>query len=133
MSMTIACNHPPQVRRMPFTRAHAIIFACVWTPFAVLTFFAAQDQHGPKGGLGFATLATVGSLGGPMTGALLRDFQSCCLVASLQCLALCGPIFAISVAFQFVPMYRPLRLGLWTLGCMAWFAGGLLSFGHALE
>lgn len=82
--------------------------------------------------------ATLGSILGPMTGAISREFQSCCLACSLGLLPWCGGALAIGAAIQMAVPPRGRWLGLlriagWLGGWLAWFAGGLLSLGHAVS
>lgn len=79
----------------------------------------------------------VGSLLGPLSGAISRDFQSCCLAFSVSLLPFCLTALITATAFQAVRLpdagwARAIRLFVWTAGLTVWFAGGIVSFGHAL-
>jgi hypothetical protein len=81
--------------------------------------------------------ATLGTIAGPMTGAISRGFQPCCLEFSLGVMLYCGPVLAIGLLVQFLPLpegewLRPFRLSLWVVGWLVWFLGGIVSFAHAL-
>ncbi len=118
-----------------FSRKHVATFAAVWLLFAVATFFLTNDGFDNNGR---ALLIAVGTISGPMAGALARDWQSCCLEFSLLLLPYCGAALVGALAFQFVklPLEKgatAIRLTVWTLGLLVWFMGGIVSFGHALS
>ncbi len=82
--------------------------------------------------------ATVATITGPLTGAISRGFQSCCLEYSLLLLVFCAPVLLGGILLQFLrlPERRwtgTLRMTAWVLGWVVWFGGGILSFGHALS
>ncbi len=125
--------------RNHLTRAHAIVFIVLLVAFTVLTFLITNaglddgPEHGPR-----VFLTTLGTITGPLTGAISRGFQGCCLRFSLLVMAYCAPVLLVGVVLQFIrtPDWRWLRIArlvLWTLGWFVWFAGGILSFGHALS
>ncbi|MGA2035226.1 MAG: hypothetical protein ABSG68_23515 [Thermoguttaceae bacterium] len=105
--------------------------------FTVLTYWIAehgieQDGHGR-----LVFLTTCGTILGPMTGAISRDCQSCCLKFSLSLLPYCGALLAIGtiplfVRLPFTQGAAVVRLAMWVVGLLGWFLGGILSFGHAL-
>lgn len=125
-------------RRAALGRGHTVLFALLWLGFSVLTYAAVS------GGLSNASqergrviLTTVGTITGPMTGAIARRFQSCCLEASLALLPYAAGGLLLGVAFQFLPLpqhmgWQGLRLCLWGLGWLVWFGSGIVSFAHAL-
>jgi hypothetical protein len=121
-----------------FTPAHRTIFLVLWGIFATLTFIvtAMNVPHGPDN-YGQVFAATIGTLAGPMPGALSRGCQSCCLKFSLGLFPYAGAALLVGVVPQFLP-WPPGRLGhsvrlvLWTLGLLAWFGSGIISFWHAL-
>lgn len=122
-----------------FTRRHVVILAIIWLGFTTWTFLIVS------GGLDHArerpwtvVTVTIASVLGPMTGAISRGFQSCCLQASLSLLPYCSAGLAIGTLTQIVwhPQslwQRVLRLTIWGAGIFVWFAGGILSFFHALS
>lgn len=117
------------------SRKHVAIFAAIWLLFAIVTFFITNAGLDDKGRV---LLTTAGTVLGPMTGALARDWQSCCLQFSLGLLPYCGPALIGAVAFQFIPLplkrgATAIRLTVWTMGLLVWFMGGIVSFGHALS
>jgi hypothetical protein len=121
-----------------FTRTHRTIFLVLWSIVATLTFLvpAMNVPRGPDG-YGQVLLATLGTLAGPMPGALSRGCQSCCLRFSLSLFPYAGTALLVVVVPQFMP-WAPGRVGhaarlvLWTLGLLGWFGSGIVSFGHAL-
>ena len=87
---------------------------------------------------GRVLLTTAGTISGPMTGALARDWQGCCLEFSIFLLPCCGSALVGAAAFQFIPLplkrgATAIRLSVWTVGLLVWFMGGIVSFGHALS
>ncbi len=118
-----------------FSRKHLAILAAVWLLFAVGTFGITHSDLDDKGRV---LLTSVGTISGPMTGAIARGGQSCCLEFSLVLLPYCGFALVAAAAFQFVrlPMEcgaTAVRLIVWTLGLLVWFMGGIVSFAHALS
>jgi hypothetical protein len=121
-----------------FTKAHLFVSLGLWLAFTVLTFWIAnqgidQNDHGR-----LVFLTTCGTILGPMTGAISRDFQSCCLKFSFSLLPYCGAVLALGTTPLFVrlPFRRGasvLRMTLWIVGWLGWFFGGIVSFGHALN
>jgi hypothetical protein len=83
-------------------------------------------------------LTTLGTILGPMTGAISRDCQSCCLNFSLSLLPYCAAFLIVGtipllIKFPFRLGAAALRMILWTVGVLGWFLGGILSFAHALN
>lgn len=81
---------------------------------------------------------TAATLLGPFTGAIAREWQSCCAENSWGLLPWAGAELAVGLLIQVVPLpsgrwWERLRLVAWSLGWFAWFASGILSLGHALE
>jgi len=120
-----------------FTKAHFFVFLGVWHGFRALTYWIAEHgiEQYDHGKLVFLT--TLGTILGPMTGAISRDCQSCCLAASLSLLPYCGAILTLGTLPLFVrlPFRRGasvLRMALWMVGLLGWFLGGIVSFAHAL-
>lgn len=121
-----------------FSRWHLVVAAVVWLAFTLLTFLIVvwnldnAGQHPVR-----VAVTTAASVLGPMTGAISRDFQSCCLAFSLSLVPYCGGALLTGVAAQFLPgksaFVRGIRLLLWTGGLVVWFGGGIVSFGHALS
>ncbi|MBD3675021.1 MAG: hypothetical protein HUJ26_16000 [Planctomycetaceae bacterium] len=85
------------------SRSHLILFACLLSLFMAWTYFITDA------GLDDSVLhdrrvwqTTLGTVGGPFTGAISRGFQSCCLQASLTILMFVAPVLAIAVVVQFL-------------------------------
>jgi hypothetical protein len=69
--------------------------------------------------------------------AIARHGQPCCLRFSLRLAAICGPVLALGLIAQVVPLpfrrgQQAVRLVLWTLGWFVWLFGGHVSCIHAL-
>ena len=120
------------------TKAHLFCFVGMLGVFSVLTFLATNAGVDDGCDRNARVLqATMGTITGPLTGAVARGFQGCCLGFSLSVMAYCAPVLLIGVMLQFVgsserKWLRIVRMAFWILGWLVWFAGGLLSFGHAL-
>ena len=121
------------------TRTHLGVLAGLLVAFSLLTFLATDAllDEGPDHALHVA-LATLGTITGPMTGAIARSGHSGCLDFSLLLLAWCAPALAAGVGLQFLGgpggrFARALRMGAWAAAWFAWFGGGIVSLGHALE
>lgn len=122
-----------------FSRWHAWTAAALWLTFTALTFLAVMnglDKAREHPGTVAAT--TAGTLLGPMTGAISRDFQGCCTEFSVSLLPWCGGALAVGVVFQILVPPRgwwrgALRLFAWVAGLFVWFGGGIVSFAHALS
>ena len=83
-------------------------------------------------------LTTLGTILGPMTGAISRNCQSCCLAFSLSLLPYCGAFMVAGTLPLFIKLpfkwgASALRMTQWIVGLLGWFFGGIVSFGHALN
>ena len=114
------------------------MFLSLWAVFTLLTFLITHGglDEGPEHDLRVLQ-TTLGTLTGPLTGAIARGFQRCCLKFSLSLMVFCAPILSAGILAQFMgPLggkkTRIVRMSLWILGWLAWFLGGIVSFGHAL-
>ena len=131
----VAPMHPFQNH---FTKAHLFVFLGIWLGFTVLTYWIAehgieQDSHRK-----LVILTTLGTILGPMTGAISRNCQSCCLAASISLLPYCGAFLAAGTLPLFIKLpfkwgASALRMALWIVGLLGWFLGGIVSYGHALN
>ena len=125
--------------RNNLTKAHLMVFACLLLIFSILTFLITNagvdrgSEHDTR-----VLQTTLGTISGPLTGAISRGFQGCCLQFSLTLMAYCGPVLLIGVLAQMIGLpdkawLRVVRMGLWGFGWLVWFMGGIVSFGHALS
>ncbi|MCL4694183.1 MAG: hypothetical protein KJ060_16935 [Candidatus Hydrogenedentes bacterium] len=121
------------------TRAHAIVFVVLFVVYTLLTFRITNAglDDGPEHD-SRVFMSTLCTMAGPLTGAISRGFQGCCLRFSLLVMTYCAPVLLVCVGLQFIRIpdwrwRRVARLVFWTLGWFIWFAGGILSFGHALS
>ena len=125
--------------RSRFSRWHAGTALVLWLGFSILTLaimLAASDNTSDRPLTIAATTACTAL--GPMTGAVSRDFQGCCLEFSLWLLPYCLAGVLLAVLVQVLvppsgPWLRALRLLVWVAGLLIWFGGGVVSFGHALS
>lgn len=126
-------------RSSRFGTAHIAIFAVLWSGFTILTYMAVSSGlTNASQERGLVVITTLGTISGPMTGAISRRYQSCCLQASLALLPYAAVGLMVGVFFQWLPLpdrigWQGLRLGVWGLGWFVWFASGMLSFAHALS
>ena len=121
-----------------FRRWHAWTMVALWAVFSALTLLIVLK------GLDRATehprtvvATTAATALGPMTGAVSRDFQGCCLAFSLSLLPYCLGALLAGLAVQLIVpatggLSRTLRVVAWIAGWLVWFGGGIVSFGHAL-
>ena len=121
------------------TKSHLITFVVMLAVFTILTFLITNAGLDPGPDHDARVLATtLGTVTGPLTGAISRGFQPCCLEFSLAVMLYCGPVLLIGILIQFIglPKWRwlnALRMSLWIIGWLVWFLGGIVSFGHALS
>ena len=124
-----------------FSASHVIVVAGLWIAFGILdAIIAGAGLTGltdPERMLR-ASMTGLAAIAGPMTGAVARDFQGCCLWFSLTVMpfAAIGPVIALAIQFL-VPARSTVlivvRLMAWTIGWLVWFGSGILSLGHALS
>ena len=121
-----------------FTRWHALVTCALWLVFAALTLVIALRGLDHAAQRPLTVAATVaGSALGPMSGAISRGLQPCCLAFSLSLMPVCLTALAVATAVQVVWLpevscLRVARLVVWSAGLLLWFGGGILSLAHAL-
>jgi hypothetical protein len=120
-----------------FTRSHFFTFLIIWMCFVGWTYLIAehgieQDNHDR-----LVALTTCGTILGPMTGAISRNCQSCCLRFSLNLLPYCTAFLILGMIPSFLRLpfsgASAIRMTAWIIGLLGWFLGGIVSFGHALN
>jgi hypothetical protein len=121
-----------------FTKAHLFVFVGIWLGFTALTYWIAecgieQDSHRR-----LVFLTTLGTILGPMTGAISRNCQSCCLAFSLSLLPYCGVSLAVGTLPLFIKLpfqwaASAVKMVMWIVGLLGWFLGGIMSYVHALN
>lgn len=119
-------------------KTHLRIFVGFYLVFAVMTFLVLSQGNGSDRRSNAVAAATLGAVSGPLTGAIARNFQSCCLRFSLAVLPYSALALGIGFLLQIIPLpigraEKPVRLALWCIGVLGWFGGGMVSFGHALS
>jgi hypothetical protein len=124
---------------MDLDRPHLRLFLAIWLAFTGLTF-AIVSRGLDRADRSPARIAatTAATLLGPLVGAVSRDFQGCCVAASLALVPYGLAALGAAVLLQFVPpgtadRARVLRLLAWAAGWIAWFGLGIVSFAHALS
>jgi hypothetical protein len=128
---------PP--RDSTFGISHAEVFCVLWFGFTALTYAAVSTGHSnARQERGLVIMTTLGTIAGPMTGAISRRFQSCCLQASLTLLPFAAAGLVLGGLFQAIPFpqhigWQFLRLSVWGAGWFIWFGSGIVSFAHALS
>jgi hypothetical protein len=121
---------------MRLTKAHLLTFLILFILFAIFNLVAVTANQN----FGRGVLTATGTILGPLTGAISRNFQNCRLNASLGLSAyflpvLCVGIFA-QLTFKRTSVGRvgsSIRLALWIVAWALWFFSGIISFGHALS
>jgi len=78
---------------------------------------------------------TLCSIAGPMTGAVARDYQSCCLKASQDMMKMALPILflGLTACFFIPPSKRWLERTTWVFSWIVWFFFGAFSAFVAME
>src|SRR4051794_36953665 len=105
-------------------------------PFTALTYLAVSSGSPSDIRDRPVILTTLATISGPFVGAIARSGQPCCLHSSLGLAAITGPVLALGLIAQVVPLpfrggQQSVRLVLWALGWLAWLFSGLASFLHA--
>jgi hypothetical protein len=124
--------------RPRFTLVHLYFFIGTWIFFSLLTgYILARAWDGTGAHPVLIVVYSLTSVTGPMNGAIVRSFQSCCLEFSLYSLPwFLGffILFTIPQLFQW-PFKKGfwIRYLLWEVGLIGWFLGGPFSFLHALS
>ena len=78
-----------------FTKAHLFAFVGIWLSFTALTYWIAEHGIEQDSHRRLVILTTLGTILGPMTGAISRNCQSCCVAFSLSLLPYCGAFLAV--------------------------------------
>ena len=119
------------------SRARWYVLLCLLGPFTALTYLAVSS--GPPNSVRYrpVILTTLATITGPFVGPIARNGQACCLHASLVITAVLGPVLAIGLIAQVVPLpfrrgQQAFRLTHWTAGWFAWLFGCAVSLSHAL-
>jgi len=120
-----------------FTKNHFWVLLGIWLCFTGWTYWIADHGIDRYDHDRLVVLTTLGTILGPMTGAISRDCQSCCLEFSLSLLPYCGAILITGTIPSFLRLpfesgATALRMTAWGVGLLGWFLGGIVSFAHAL-
>ena len=114
-------------------RWHAITVVVFFACLAGLVVFGVRDRS-PR------VIAKAGGyvVAGPMAGAMLADYQRCCLDFSLSLVPYCAGALAAAIAVQLlVPLRgwfsRTFRVVAWIVGVFGWFGGAIVSYLHAMS
>jgi hypothetical protein len=121
-----------------FTRTH------LWVAGVLLAFFMAVNLYCCARGWRahsnekHVTVAVLGTVTGPFTGALSRPGQPFCLQTALSLLPWCVLGIGLAVGGQFVPVRFPrlgpaIRMAVWILGLLIWFAASVASLLTAID
>jgi len=121
-----------------FTRAHLLILAGFILVFSAFTAFALSRQPISDRRDNWNVAATSLTVAGPLTGAIARHFQDCCLKFSLGLAPYCAGFLLMGTLCQIIPLpfqkgRVPFRITAWVLGLLGWFMGAPISFLHALS
>jgi len=117
-------------------RKHLKSFAIIYVTFTVIIGILVSLGADKTNYLQNVLLTTLGSITGPMIGAIAREFQGCCLEFSLSVLKIALPILFFGIAVQFIKTESKkkdtIKLCIWCIAWISWFVLGILTFGHAL-
>jgi hypothetical protein len=121
-----------------FSKKHLYIFLAIWILFSIATFVILCAGLDGQNNYIYIILTTAGTITGPMTGAIARQWQECCTAFSLKIMMFCAPVLLFGTIFQliklpFTKFATTSRLFIWIVSLLIWFLGGILSFGHALS
>jgi hypothetical protein len=115
------------------------VFAVLLTLASIGTFLiTARGIDGGSGKWQTVIITTLMTISGPLTGAVSRGWQHCCLTFSVSLLPWCLPPMIAAFALQ--QFWRPhsgigevVRVVAWGLAWAGWFFAGFISFLHALS
>lgn len=122
-----------------FSETHWWIVAILWFVWTIFYMFVVvSHQRGDPEWLRSLMLTPLFTAVAPLMGAMLRGFQGCCLQVSLEVLmwAVPVPISAALLQWSWNPEHqirRIVRLLIWLIAWMLWFASGILPLGHAMS
>ena len=128
-----------QERQTSFSETHWWIVATLWAVWTIIcmSLIVAHQRDDPER-LECLMLTPLFTAVAPLLGAMLKGFQGCCLQVSLGVLfwALPIPILAALLQWCWNPkqlILRVIRMLIWMIAWMLWFASGILPFGHAMS
>jgi hypothetical protein len=121
-----------------FSKKHLFIFLAIWILFTIANFAILCIGLDGQNKYIYTLLTTAATITGPLTGAIARQWQSCCTEFSLKIMMFCAPVLLLGTIFQLIKLpfkkfAAAIRLFIWIVCLLIWFLGGILSFGHALE
>ena len=118
-------------RSFEYEVAILLILLVLFAGLAFLVSHAGTDDNDHALRVG---VSTVGIVLGPFVGALNRGGMSSCVEFGFELLpwALVPLVSGVAAALCQWPRSHGVRLTLWTIGWVAWFASGIVSFGYAL-
>jgi len=121
-----------------FSKRHLYMFLAILILFSIANFVILCAGLDGQNKYFYTLLTTAATFTGPMTGAIARQWQSCCAEFSLKIMKFCAPVLLFGTIFQLIKLppkkfASAIRLIIWTLCLLIWFLGGILSFAHALE
>jgi hypothetical protein len=120
-----------------FSKRHLHIFLTILILFTIANFAILCAAMDSWDNFKYVVLTTAATITGPLTGAIARQWQSCCAEFSLKIMMFCAPVLLFGTIFQLIKLpfkkASAIRLSIWFICLLMWFLGGILSFGHALE
>jgi hypothetical protein len=134
--LEIEVGEPKRPPRASRTRWYVLLGLLI--PFTSQTYLAVRSGSPSDVRDRPVALTTLATITGPFVGAIARNGQSCCLAFSLRLGAIAGPVLALGLIAQVVPLpfgrgERTMQIGLWTLGWLVWLMSGQVSFLHAFS
>lgn len=115
-----------------FVSRQLYIFLGFWAVFAAITQWFLRLQSPNDYRENWNVAATIGTVTGPLTGAIARGLQDGCLRFSLSLLPYCAAFLVGGLVLQGIPKIpMPIRLAAWCIGLLGWFGGAVLSLLNA--
>lgn len=120
-----------------YTRFHAIVATVILALSVGIPFLQVQRSYTPDDNYWEHIAPALAVPLGPMAGAVVRDFQGCCLRASLSLL----PIGFVGILLMLLPLIhlpesRLMTINrntLFVLGLLTWLGCAFVSYLHALS
>jgi hypothetical protein len=121
-----------------FSKRHLYIFLTILILFSIANFAILCARLDGQNKYIYTLLTTAATIHGPLTGAIARQWQSCCAEFSLKIMMFCAPVLLFGIIFQLIKLpfkksASAIRLFIWIVSLLIWFLGGIISYGHALS
>ncbi|MCX6895937.1 MAG: hypothetical protein NTZ16_10660 [Verrucomicrobia bacterium] len=120
-----------------FQRVHLYVLMGFVIAFSALTFWFLVHQSANDWRENKNYTATLLTISGPFTGAIARPSEAGCLRFAWKLFPSCAAVLFLGVICQLIPFpfqrgSQRLRVSMWIVGLLGWFAGSVLSLLFAL-